>query len=191
MKTWILFISGAEIFIVLIVVLLLFGSKKIPELAKGLGKGMKEFKRATEDIKRELHESTAEIRQSADEIRKDIYEVKDDLEKEASDIYNTTDEIRKDLDKAKEMPGETPDIQEPADKLSEYPADVEDKPEDNKDLPESKVEFRLDLERLRENTNDNRDAMEEIKEKDSPEISEKAGEIPKNKPKVKKKPGKA
>jgi sec-independent protein translocase protein TatA len=52
--TSILFISGSEVFIVLIVVLLLFGSKKIPELAKGLGKGMKEFKRATEDIKKEL-----------------------------------------------------------------------------------------------------------------------------------------
>jgi len=50
----ILFISGQEIFIVMIVVLLLFGAKKIPEIAKGLGKGMREFRKATDDIKREI-----------------------------------------------------------------------------------------------------------------------------------------
>ena len=38
-----------EIIIILIIVLLLFGGRKIPELMKGLGKGMKEFKKATAD----------------------------------------------------------------------------------------------------------------------------------------------
>ena len=38
-----------EIVIILIIVLLLFGGKKIPELMKGLGKGMKEFKDATKE----------------------------------------------------------------------------------------------------------------------------------------------
>lgn len=38
-----------EIIIILIIVLLLFGGRKIPELMKGLGKGMKEFKNATKD----------------------------------------------------------------------------------------------------------------------------------------------
>ena len=52
-----LFISGPEIVIIFIVVLLLFGSKKIPELAKGLGKGMKEFKKATDDIKKKTRQS--------------------------------------------------------------------------------------------------------------------------------------
>ena len=66
------FISGQEIFIILIVVLVLFGAKKIPELAKGLGKGMREFKKATEDIKREINESS-------DDIRKDINEMKDNI----------------------------------------------------------------------------------------------------------------
>ena len=46
----ILFISGSEIFIILLVVLLLFGANKLPEIARGLGKGMNEFKKATEDI---------------------------------------------------------------------------------------------------------------------------------------------
>lgn len=40
-------LGGLEIFLILAVVLLLFGGKKIPELMKGLGKGMKEFKDAS------------------------------------------------------------------------------------------------------------------------------------------------
>jgi len=50
----ILFIGGPEILIILLFVLLLFGSKKIPEVARMLGKGMREFRRATEEIKREM-----------------------------------------------------------------------------------------------------------------------------------------
>jgi len=56
-----LFISGAEIFIILVVVLVLFGAKKIPEIAKGLGKGMSEFRKATDDIKKELSDSSSDI----------------------------------------------------------------------------------------------------------------------------------
>ena len=55
-----------------VVVLVLFGAKKIPELAKGLGKGMREFKKATEDIKREINESS-------NDIKKDINEMKDNI----------------------------------------------------------------------------------------------------------------
>jgi len=44
-------ISGPQIMWVVIAVLVLFGGKKIPELMKGLGKGMKEFKNATKDEK--------------------------------------------------------------------------------------------------------------------------------------------
>ena len=43
--------------IVLIVVLILFGGKKIPELMKGLGKGMKEFKDATKEIDKDKEKS--------------------------------------------------------------------------------------------------------------------------------------
>ena len=43
-----------EIIIIFIFVLLIFGGKKLPELAKGLGEGIKEFKKATSDIKDEV-----------------------------------------------------------------------------------------------------------------------------------------
>ena len=47
-----------EITIILLVVLLLFGGKKLPELAKGLGKGIKEFKKAKNDVSEEINKVT-------------------------------------------------------------------------------------------------------------------------------------
>jgi sec-independent protein translocase protein TatA len=46
--------SGSEWIIVGLVVVLLFGAKKIPDLAKGLGKGIREFKDASKEVKNEI-----------------------------------------------------------------------------------------------------------------------------------------
>ena len=70
-----LFISGPEIFIILLVVVLLFGAKKIPELAKGLGKGMKELKKATDSIKREIDDADL-----VKDITKDVKEMKSNMD---------------------------------------------------------------------------------------------------------------
>jgi sec-independent protein translocase protein TatA len=56
-------LGGGEIFVVLLVILLFFGSKKIPELARGLGKGIREFKDATNDIQREIQDSAKGIKE--------------------------------------------------------------------------------------------------------------------------------
>jgi sec-independent protein translocase protein TatA len=50
-------LGGTEILMILFIILLLFGAKKIPELARGLGRGIREFKDATKEIKNELEES--------------------------------------------------------------------------------------------------------------------------------------
>lgn len=47
-------IGGWEIVLILAVILILFGAKKLPELAKGLGQGIKEFKKATREVTDEL-----------------------------------------------------------------------------------------------------------------------------------------
>ena len=47
-------LGGGEIFIILVVVLIFFGAKRIPELAKGLGKGMREFKDAMSGVENEV-----------------------------------------------------------------------------------------------------------------------------------------
>ena len=53
-------IGTIEILIILFIVLLLFGAKRLPELAKGLGKGINEFKKASNDIKEEVAKVTQE-----------------------------------------------------------------------------------------------------------------------------------
>ena len=47
-------IGTTELLVILFIILLVFGSKKLPELARGLGKGINEFKRATQEIQSEL-----------------------------------------------------------------------------------------------------------------------------------------
>ena len=50
-------LGGGEIVLILFIILLLFGAKKLPELAKGLGKGINEFKKASKDIKDEVEQT--------------------------------------------------------------------------------------------------------------------------------------
>ena len=50
MNSILLVIGWPQIFLIVVIVLILFGGKKLPELMKGLGKGMKEFKDATKEL---------------------------------------------------------------------------------------------------------------------------------------------
>jgi len=65
-------IGMPEIVMIFLVVLLLFGAKRLPELARGLGKGIREFKKAASDIQNEL----------------DISEIERDLKKDVDDLNN-------------------------------------------------------------------------------------------------------
>jgi len=51
-------IGGTEIIVILLIVLVLFGGKKIPELMRGLGKGVKEYKSAVKGVEDEIKEAT-------------------------------------------------------------------------------------------------------------------------------------
>ena len=50
-------LGAGEIILILLVVLILFGAKKIPELAKGLGKGMSEFKKGLKEVENEIKDA--------------------------------------------------------------------------------------------------------------------------------------
>jgi sec-independent protein translocase protein TatA len=52
--------SGPHIILILLVVLLLFGGKKIPELMRGLGRGIREFKDAKDNVAREIEDHVNE-----------------------------------------------------------------------------------------------------------------------------------
>jgi len=59
------FLGGWEWVIVILAVLLLFGARKIPELARGLGTGIKEFKKATREVTDEIHNAADDKSASA------------------------------------------------------------------------------------------------------------------------------
>ena len=57
MQTVLLWMPGwGELLIIMLFILIFFGAKKIPEIAKGMGKGIREFKDATKEIKNEIDE---------------------------------------------------------------------------------------------------------------------------------------
>jgi sec-independent protein translocase protein TatA len=59
-------IGGSELFFILFMVLMMFGSKKIPEIARGLGKGLREMKDAANGIEKELTKEFKEIKEETD-----------------------------------------------------------------------------------------------------------------------------
>ena len=75
----ILFISGSEIFVVFLFILLFFGADKIPEIARALGKGVREIKKATDEIKKEMSDAGTDVKKEFNDIKKDIDNTKDDL----------------------------------------------------------------------------------------------------------------
>ena len=90
------FISGSEIVIIVLVVLLLFGADKMPGIAKEIGKGMKEFRRVTNDIKKEFEESTQDI-------RNDVEEVTSDMKKNAEEATGNVRSYLNESDVAKDI----------------------------------------------------------------------------------------
>ncbi len=95
-----LFISGPEIFVILLIVVMVFGSDKLPEIARGLGKGMRQIKDATNDIKREIkhsaekHEIDVDI---ASKVRDEVNKVKDNIDDFSKPVSKIKDKIVDDI----------------------------------------------------------------------------------------------
>ena len=60
-----------ELFLIFIVILLLFGAKRLPEMARGMGKGIHEFKRALKDTTDEIKGSIDDVKDAADPMKND------------------------------------------------------------------------------------------------------------------------
>ena len=81
-------LGGGEIFFILLVTIMLFGAKRIPEIARGLGKGIKEVRNATNEIKREINDSVPD-----DDIKK----FKEKVDKEKKEIEEISGSIKRNL----------------------------------------------------------------------------------------------
>ncbi len=58
-----------EIVLVVLVIIILFGGKKIPELARGLVKGLREFRKTTKDLKDEVNSAAEDVKSAVDETK--------------------------------------------------------------------------------------------------------------------------
>ena len=93
MTSTLLFISGAEIAFIMFIVIMVFGADKVPEIARGLGKGMRQLKDATNDIKSEITK-TAERNDIDLDVTKDI---RREIDKAKEDINDITGPIKRSL----------------------------------------------------------------------------------------------
>lgn len=87
-------IGGPEMILIFLVVLLLFGGKKLPELARGLGKGLREFKDASDGIKREIHNNINSVNEAAEQVKSEVRSAADYIDTETSAVtgYTNPDE---------------------------------------------------------------------------------------------------
>ena len=74
----------SEMLVIFIVALLVFGPKKLPELGKSLGKGIREFKKATEELKSSWEDQVKDITTPLNEVKSDIHNIGQDMK---SDFY--------------------------------------------------------------------------------------------------------
>ena len=86
-----LFISGPEIGFVIFIVVLLFGAEKIPDFARGLGKGINSVKNASREIKKEISDTKDQL--DVDVTKK----ISSEIEKAKSEVDSLTSSIKRDL----------------------------------------------------------------------------------------------
>ncbi len=82
-----IFISGGEIAFIVFILVMVFGADKIPEIARGLGKGMRTVRNATNEIKHEITKSAEQhgidtnlTSDVTEQFQREIKQVKDDIE---------------------------------------------------------------------------------------------------------------
>ena len=75
-------IRGGEILVIFLVFLLFFGSKSIPGLARNMGRAMRQFKDATQDIQREMSDAAGDVKKQVQEHRQSLDQMTDDFKKD-------------------------------------------------------------------------------------------------------------
>lgn len=89
-------LGGGEVFLIVLVVIMLFGSDKLPELVKGLGKGIREINDAKNQIQNEIQKSTSGVRE---EFEKHTIEIKNSTGGIKEEFVKHTTEIQTEIEK--------------------------------------------------------------------------------------------
>ena len=99
-------IGGGELFFIILVVLMLFGSDKIPDIARALGKGMAQLKNATNEIKSEIQRSATEsgvdVNSLTGGISDEIKKAKEGITKMVNPMENINLDVQNPIEKVKE-----------------------------------------------------------------------------------------
>lgn len=109
-------ISGGEILIILLAVLLLFGPSKIPEIARMIGRGINEVKKVQREINTEINRYTADIETEARSMQNDINKLTRDMDTSENALEDDSQDLELPVD---EQGQENAD--EPADSNEELP----------------------------------------------------------------------
>ena len=90
-------IGPTEMLLIFLVILLVFGADRLPELAKGLGKGMREFRRAADEVKNEIIGPEGDV---LSDLKRELEEEADSAKQMIEDDYlgNTQAEIETEVD---------------------------------------------------------------------------------------------
>jgi len=76
----------SEMLVIFVIALLVFGPKKLPELGKSLGKGIREFRKATNELKSTWEDQVRDIKAPLDDVKRDIHEMGQDIK---TDLYKS------------------------------------------------------------------------------------------------------
>jgi sec-independent protein translocase protein TatA len=95
-------LGAQEVVLVLFAVLLLFGGEKLPELARGLGKGIREFKDASDGVKREIHRNINELTAQEELKRDEEMEISRDRQKSITE-FKSDEELAQDIENKKSV----------------------------------------------------------------------------------------
>ncbi len=115
-------LGGGEVFIIVLVIIMFFGSDKLPGLAKGISRGLREINDAKDQIQNEIQKSTSGLREEltkhTNDLQNEINKANSDIQSHANDISKTISEqeVKSETETpelVKETPSEIPQEETP------------------------------------------------------------------------------
>jgi TatA/E family protein of Tat protein translocase len=92
-------IGPAELILIFVIALLVFGPKKLPEIGRSVGKALREFKRTSDEIKGRIEEEieASELKDIRKDIRSSVDDLRSSVDQVATEVKRVPEEITKDI----------------------------------------------------------------------------------------------